>query len=102
MLDVVQPATRPQALSVQISGYNIDDVTHFQVDHLRDFISTIEDERARTIIGQIDAITQYLIEMDLGYLSLSRRAGTLSGGEAQRIKLAKHPPRTIRFSNLSL
>ena len=62
---------------------------HFQIDRLSEFIDGIEDERAVTIVDQIKNKIRHLVDIGLGYLSLSREVGTLSGGEAQRIKLAK-------------
>nr|WP_283106294.1 excinuclease ABC subunit UvrA [Shewanella saliphila] len=78
-----------QALSVKINGYNIDQVSHFDIEHLKQFVDTIDEPHANTIIEQIDNKISHLIDIGLGYLSLSRDISTLSGGEAQRIKLAK-------------
>ncbi len=78
-----------EALSVIISGYNINDIIHFQIDALFEFLMSIQDKRAEAIIDQIQRKAQYLVDIGLGYLSLSRELSTLSGGEAQRIKLAK-------------
>lgn len=78
-----------RAMSVKVSGYSINDVIHFQIDTLSDFISKINEKRAEAIVDQIKNKSEYLVEIGLGYLSLSRELSTLSGGEAQRIKLAK-------------
>jgi len=78
-----------QALLVIVSGCNINDAIHFQIDELYKFMGSINDERAEAIIDQIRRKTQHLIDIGLGYLSLSREVSTLSGGESQRIKLAK-------------
>lgn len=78
-----------RAMSVKVAGCTINDVIHFQIDSLSNFIEKIEDERAIPIIDQIKKKINYLIEIGLGYLSLSREVSTLSGGESQRVKLAK-------------
>ncbi|CAH6818384.1 Thiamine ABC transporter permease [Vibrio chagasii] len=78
-----------QALSVIINGHNIDQVSHFDIEHLKQFIDEIDNPNAITIIEQIKEKIDHLIDIGLGYLSLSRDISTLSGGEAQRIKLAK-------------
>lgn len=78
-----------QALSVKINDYNIDQVAHFDIEHLKQFVDTIDEPHANTIIEQINNKISHLIDIGLGYLSLSRDISTLSGGEAQRIKLAK-------------
>lgn len=78
-----------QALSVKINGHNIDKVSHFDIEHLQQFVNQIDDPKAATIIEQIRQKIDHLIDIGLGYLSLSRDISTLSGGESQRIKLAK-------------
>ena len=78
-----------QALSVIINGHNIDQVSHFDIEHLKQFIDEVDNPNAITIIEQIKEKIDHLIDIGLGYLSLSRDISTLSGGEAQRIKLAK-------------
>ncbi len=77
------------AMQVNVAEHTINDVIHFQIDRLSAFMNKINDKRAETIIEQIRKKTAYLVEIGLGYLSLSREVSTLSGGEAQRIKLAK-------------
>lgn len=78
-----------QALSVKINGYDINQVSNFDIEHLKQFIDEVDNPRAITITEQIKGKIEYLIDIGLGYLSLSRDISTLSGGEAQRIKLAK-------------
>lgn len=77
-----------RALSVKINGYDIDQISHFDIEHLKQFIEKVVDPNAITIIEQIKEKIEHLINIGLGYLSLSRSISTLSGGEAQRIKLA--------------
>ncbi|MBI1495507.1 hypothetical protein [Halocynthiibacter styelae] len=76
------------ALGVRINGLNIDQVSHFEIDQLIDFIDAIDDPCAELVVDQIRQKSIHLSEIGLNYLSLSRQLGTLSGGEAQRVKLA--------------
>lgn len=83
----------PSALSIKIQGKNIADLCDLSISKLYSFITELkltETERliAESIIKEITARLGFLVNVGLTYLSLSRRAGTLSGGEAQRIRLA--------------
>lgn len=78
-----------QTLSVKINDYDINQVSNFDIEHLKQFIDEIDNPRTITITEQIKGKIEHLIDIGLGYLSLSRDISTLSGGEAQRIKLAK-------------
>jgi excinuclease ABC A subunit len=77
-----------QALKVKINGYNIDQVSRFDIDNLKYFIDKIDAFHAKEIIEQISQKAQHLVNIGLGYLSLSREMASLSGGESQRVKLA--------------
>jgi excinuclease ABC subunit A len=81
------------ALSVRFAGKNIDDLTGLSLTELRRFLANIKVNSqirliADPLIKQILGRLEFLINNGVGYLSLKREAGTLSGGEAQRIKLA--------------
>ena len=80
-------------LAVKISGRSIADVTDMSIDEALAFFRSLElsskdEEIARLILREIDSRLKFLQEVGLGYLTLSRSAGSLSGGEAQRIRLA--------------
>ncbi len=84
---------KPESLAVTIGDKNIFDVTEFSVDQLRDYLSKTELTDRQTMIGEqilreIGARLRFMSDVGLNYLTLSRPTGTLSGGEAQRIRLA--------------
>lgn len=84
---------KPEVLAVTIADKSISDVTEMTVSNIQKFFETIGlSEReliiAEQILKEIKARTGFLIDVGLDYLTLSRAAGTLSGGEAQRIRLA--------------
>jgi len=80
-------------LAVKIADKSIADVTDMSIDEALAFFRNLElppkeEEIARLILREIDSRLKFLKEVGLGYLTLSRSAGSLSGGEAQRIRLA--------------
>jgi len=82
-----------EALSVRVGGKDIDQFSSMSALNLDHFLETIhlsdkEAEISRTIIKEIRTRLQFLINIGLDYLTLSRASMTLSGGEAQRIRLA--------------
>lgn len=84
-----------QALCVKINGMDIMDVSDMAVDDslrwfrdLPNHLSQKDNDIARVILREITSRLEFLQNVGLGYLTLSRMAGTLSGGEAQRIRLA--------------
>ena len=84
---------KPEVLAVKVGGRSIADVCSLPIDEAREFIDGLElGERERAIAAQvvkeIQARLGFLLDVGLDYLSLMRPAGTLSGGEAQRIRLA--------------
>ncbi|MBO5910041.1 MAG: excinuclease ABC subunit UvrA, partial [Clostridia bacterium] len=81
------------ALSVKINKKTIADLTEMSITDLNEFLNKLklnktEEKVARPILNEIFARLQFMMNVGLNYLNLSRRAGTLSGGEAQRIRLA--------------
>lgn len=84
---------KPEVLAVTIGGKNIQQVTDMPVAQCQEFFQQVEfSDRERTIgqqvLKEINARLGFLAKVGLEYLTLSRSAGTLSGGEAQRIRLA--------------
>ncbi len=83
----------PIALAVTVGGKNIDDVVNMSVVKELDFINKLKLTKRESIIAdliikEIKSRLKFLDSVGLGYLTLSRQAGTLSGGESQRIRLA--------------
>jgi len=83
----------PSALSIKIEGKSIAQVCDMSISKLYSFIKELKLTKsekiiAESIINEITSRLSFLINVGLTYLTLSRRAGTLSGGEAQRIRLA--------------
>ena len=86
---------KPEALHFRIGGKNIADVSAMSISEFKEWMSNIEEYLnpkeqiiARDIIKEIRERTSFLIDVGLGYLSLSRASRTISGGESQRIRLA--------------
>ncbi len=84
---------KPEALAIKVGGKNIYEVTRMTVAESQEFFRTLElNEREKVIANQIlkeiNARLGFLLNVGLDYLTLDRAAGTLSGGEAQRIRLA--------------
>lgn len=82
-----------QALSVKVGGKNISEVLALSVDDEIDFfkdlnLSETDEQIAAPILKEVSSRLKFLRNVGLQYLTLSRAAGTLSGGEAQRIRLA--------------
>ena len=84
---------KPTALAVTVGGMNIADFTDLSVVKALDFVNSLSLNEKETIIAErilkeIKSRLGFLQSVGLGYLTLSRAAGTLSGGESQRIRLA--------------
>lgn len=84
---------RPEVLAITVGGKNISQVTEMSVADIQKFFQNLQlsgrDEMiAERILKEIHARIGFLVDVGLDYLTLSRAAGTLSGGEAQRIRLA--------------
>jgi excinuclease ABC subunit A len=86
---------KPEALAVRVGGKDIAEISNLAIGPARDWIAGLEPtltpqqaEIARRILKEISDRLRFLNDVGLDYLSLSRRSGTLSGGESQRIRLA--------------
>lgn len=80
----------PAALASRINGYNIVDYNTMQVSDLLPVLEQIRDPLGASLARQIRAGLQAMVRAGLGYLTLSRRTDTLSGGELQRLKMVRH------------
>ena len=79
-----------EALSSKIRGKNIAEVCAMQITDLAEWIRGIEDPSVAPLIAGLQHLLDSFAEIGLGYLSLDRPSGTLSGGEAQRTKMIRH------------
>ncbi len=84
---------KPEALAVTVDGKSIMDITAFSIENADKFFKDIKQSEqdqfiARQILKEIRARLSFMLNVGLGYLTLDRMSGTLSGGEAQRIRLA--------------
>jgi excinuclease UvrABC ATPase subunit len=79
-----------EARSSKINGKNIADVCSIQISDLRDWIRDLNEPSVAPLLSGLQRLIDSFTEIGLGYLSLDRPAGTLSGGEAQRTKMIRH------------
>ncbi|HET9861033.1 MAG TPA: ATP-binding cassette domain-containing protein, partial [Nocardioidaceae bacterium] len=79
-----------EALSSKIKGKNIADVSALQISDLADWVRGLDEPSVAPLLTGLQHLLDAFAEIGLGYLSLDRPAGTLSGGEAQRTKMIRH------------
>ena len=84
---------KKESLSVKVGDKNINELTDMSINKIKDYLNSLELNAKDTMIAdqifkELNKRLQFLIDVGLEYLTLSRSAGTLSGGEAQRIRLA--------------
>jgi excinuclease UvrABC ATPase subunit len=78
------------ARSSKIKGLNIADACAMQIDELADWVRGLKEPSAAPLLATLQHALDSFVEIGLGYLSLDRPSGTLSGGEAQRTKMVRH------------
>jgi len=84
---------RKEVLSIKVGDKNINELTDMPINKIRDYLRNLELTNQQKMIGEqifkeIDKRLNFLVDVGLEYLTLSRSAATLSGGESQRIRLA--------------
>ena len=84
---------KPEILSIKVGDKNINELTAMSINQIKDYLDNLQLNKTEAMISdlilkEIHQRLQFLIDVGLEYLTLSRSAGTLSGGEAQRIRLA--------------
>ncbi len=84
---------KPEILSIKIGNKNINELTDMPINQIKDYLDNLQLNETEAMISdlilkEIHQRLQFLVDVGLEYLTLSRSAGTLSGGEAQRIRLA--------------
>ena len=79
-----------EARSSKIDGKNIADVCSMQISDLADWVRSLDEPSVAPLLAALGESLESFAEIGLGYLSLDRPSGTLSGGEAQRTKMIRH------------
>ena len=79
-----------KTLPCRINGYNIVEMCDLEFVELREVLQSIDDLRAQTIVDALIASLTRMIDIGLPYLNMNRESSTLSGGEAQRLKLVRY------------
>ncbi|MCU1515943.1 MAG: daunorubicin resistance protein DrrC [Pseudarthrobacter sp.] len=80
----------PEARSSRIDGKNIADLCEMQISDLAEWVRELDEPSVAPLLNGLQHLLDSFAEIGLGYLSLDRPAGTLSGGEAQRTKMIRH------------
>ncbi|NDL61033.1 ATP-binding cassette domain-containing protein [Phytoactinopolyspora mesophila] len=86
---------KPAALACRVSGYGIAELSSMEAAELVKVLAGLNIENVAPVVDALTHRVQHLVDIGLGYLSLDRPTGTLSGGESQRIKLVRHLASTL-------
>ena len=80
----------PKSLECKVKGLSIDEMCAMQFDELYNLLKTIDDSSVSSVVEALCASLKRMIDIGLPYLSMDRESSTLSGGEAQRLKLVRY------------
>ena len=78
------------ARACRVNGKNIADWSAMQVSELAELVHSLRAPTVAPLLARLSERLDHLVEIGLGYLSLSRETATLSGGESQRVKMIRH------------
>ncbi|MCF7824521.1 MAG: excinuclease ABC subunit UvrA [Candidatus Marinimicrobia bacterium] len=78
-----------KVLTARLEGYNIADLAEMELTDLDSFLATLGGDIATPLVEKMRSVLGHLIDIGVGYLTLSRAVATLSGGESQRVKMAR-------------
>ncbi len=80
---------KPDILSAQIAGKNIAELSAIELSELDIFLADLSDDLSSPLVEKMRSVLGHLIDIGVGYLTLNRAVATLSGGESQRVKMAR-------------